>query len=159
MLFVPLKLAPRERKDLKFFDKTKLDSIWVECRNDFSKSCKKTMLINVTYNSMKQFQNDFLEHLETNIDNSTCETANITVMDDYNLDYLTPHERENLETVILPYGFSVARPNLPTCVFKTTKTHIDYILAENILDGKCPVFNSPFKTDQFGSVVFTRVFF
>ena len=48
------------------------------------------MLINVTYNPMKQYQNDFLEKLETNIDNSTCETANITMMGDYNLDYLTP---------------------------------------------------------------------
>ena len=90
MLLVFLKLAPRERKDLILFDKTKFDSIWVECRNDFSKNCKKTMLINVTYNPMKQFQNDFLEQLETNIDNSTCETANITMMGGYNLDYLTP---------------------------------------------------------------------
>ena len=81
------------------------------------------MLNNVTYNPMKQFQNDFLEQLETNIDNSTCETANITMMGDYNLDYLTPLERENLETVLLPYGFSVASPNLPTRVCKTTKTH------------------------------------
>ena len=158
MLFVPLKLAPRERKDLNLFDKTKFDSIWVECRNDFSKNCKKTMLINVTYNPMKQFQNDFLEQLERNIDNSTCETAKITMMGDYNLDYLTPLERENLETVILPYGFSVASLNLPTRVCKTIKTHIDYIIAENILDGKCFVFNSPFKTDHFGSVVFTNVF-
>ena len=37
MLFVPLKLAPRERKDLNLFDKTKFDTMWVECRNDFSK--------------------------------------------------------------------------------------------------------------------------
>ena len=49
MLFVPLKLAPRERRDLKFFDRTKLDSIWVECRNDFSKSCKKTLQENLQY--------------------------------------------------------------------------------------------------------------
>ena len=116
------------------------------------------MLINVTYNPMKQFQNDFLEQLERNIDNSTCETAKITMMGNYNLDYLTPLERENLETVILPYGFSVASLNLPTRVCKTIKTHIDYIIAENILDGNCFVFNSPFKTDHFGSVVFTNVF-
>ena len=115
------------------------------------------MLINVTYNPLKQFQNDFLEQLETNIDNSTCETANITMMGDYNLDYLIPLEKENLETVILPYGFSVASRNLPTRVCKTTKTHIDYIKAENILDGKCFMFNA-FKRDHFGSVVFTNVF-
>ena len=77
-------------KRSNLFDKTKFDTIWVECRNHFSKNCKKTMLINVTYNLLKQFQNDFLEQLETNIDISTCETANITMMGDYNLDYLAP---------------------------------------------------------------------
>ena len=156
MLFVPLKLAPRERKDLNLLDKTKFDSILVECKNDFSKKCKKTMLVTVTCNPLKQFQNDVFEQLETNIDNSTCETANITMMGDYNLNYLTPLERENLETVILPYAFSVASPNLPTRVCKTTETHIDYIIAETVLYVKCIVFNSSFKTNHFGSVVFTN---
>ena len=119
---------------------------------------KKTMLINVTYNPLKQFRNDFREQLETNIDNSTCETANITMMCDYKLDYLNPLEWENLETIILPYGFSVASSKLPTRVCKTTKTHIDYTIAEIILDGKRFVFISPSKTDHFGSVVFTNVF-
>ena len=61
------------------------------------------MLINVTYNPLKQFQDDFLEQVETIKDNFTCKTANITMMGDYNSDYLTPLERENLKTVILPY--------------------------------------------------------
>ena len=90
MLFVPLKLAPREGKDLNLFVTTDFDSIWFECRKVFSKNCKKTMLINVAYNPLKQFQKDFLEQLETNIDNSTCETANITMIGGYNLDNLTP---------------------------------------------------------------------
>ena len=51
----------------------------------------ETKWINVTYIPLKQFQNDFLEQLKTNIDNSTCETANITMMGDYNLDYLTQY--------------------------------------------------------------------
>ena len=116
------------------------------------------MLINITYNPLKQFQKDFLEQLETNIDNSTCETANIIRMGDYNLDYLTPLEWENLETVVLPYGFSVASLNSPMRVCKTTKTHLDNIIAENILDGNCSVFENPFETDHFGSVVFTNIF-
>ena len=32
------------------------------------------------------------------------------MMGDYNLDFFTSLEREKLETVILPYGFSVACP-------------------------------------------------
>ena len=57
-------------------------------------------------------------------------------MGDYNLDYLTPLEKENLDTVVLPYGFIVASPCLPTRVCKSTKIHIEYILAENIHDEK-----------------------
>ena len=63
----------------------------------------------------------FFEQLETNINNSTCETANITMICDYNLDYLTPLERENLETVKLPYGFSVASPNFLRVSVKVQK--------------------------------------
>ena len=37
------------------------------------------------------------------------------------------------------------------------KTHIDYILAENIDDAKKFVFETPFKTDHFCSVLFTEV--
>ena len=102
MLFVPLKLAPRERKDLNLLDKTKFDSIWVECKNDFSKKCKKTMLITVTCNPLKQFQNDVFEQLETNIDNSTCETANITMMGDYNLNSYNLNYNRNLPGAVFP---------------------------------------------------------
>ena len=70
-------------------------------------------------------------------------------MGDYNLHYLTPLEKGNLETVVLPYGFTVASPCFPTRVCKSTKTHIDYILAENIDDEKNFVFDTPFKTDHF----------
>ena len=81
----------------------------------------------------------------------------ITPVGDYNLDYLTPLEKENLDTVVLPYGFTVASPCLQTRVCKYTKTHIDYILAENIDDEKSFVFDTPFKTDHFCSVLFTEV--
>ena len=78
-------------------------------------------------------------------------------MGDYNLDYLTPLEKENLDTVM--YGFTVASPYLPTRVCKSTKTHIDYILAENIDDEKSFVFETPFKTDHFCFVLFTEVLY
>ena len=40
MLFVPLKLAPSERDDLKFLDNSTFESLWVECRSKFTKNCK-----------------------------------------------------------------------------------------------------------------------
>ena len=71
--------------------------------------------------------------------------------------YLTPLEKENLDTVVLPYGFTVASPCLSTRVCKSTKTHIDYTLAENIDDEKSVVLEVPFKTDLLCSILFTEV--
>ena len=78
-------------------------------------------------------------------------------MGDYILDYLTPLEEENLDTVVVSYEFILASPCLPTRVCKSTKTHIDNVLAENIDDEKSFVDDNPFKTDHFCSVFFTEV--
>ena len=78
-------------------------------------------------------------------------------MGDYTLDFFTTLERENLETVILPYCASVAGPTLPTCICETTKTHIDYILKESIPDEKSIVFDNIFKTDHFSCALFTDI--
>ena len=76
-------------------------------------------------------------------------------MGDFNLDYLTFLEKENQDTVVLPYGIAVASLFSPTRVSKSTNTNIDYKLAENIDDEKSFLFVTPFKTDHFCSVLFT----
>ena len=64
---------------------------------------------------------------------------------------------ENLNSVVLPNGFTIANPNLPTRVCKTTRTHIDNVLTENVAEDRGYVFESPFKTEHFGSVLFIGV--
>ena len=158
MLFVHLKPAHSEQDDLYLFYNSTFESLWVECRCNFSKNCQSKILLNITYNPLKKYQNDFLEQLMTNLDNASCESfMGITLMGDYNLNYFTPLEKENLDTVVLPYGFTVASPCLATRMCKSTKTHIDKILAENIDDGKSFVFDTPFKTDHFCTVLFAEV--
>ena len=157
MLFVPLRLAPKEREDLNIFDKSKFESSWVECRCNFSNICESKMLLDVTYNLLKANQIDSLEQLSRNFDNATCEPLPITTMGDYNLDFFTTLERENLETANLPYGFSVAGPIFLTHICETTKTHFVYILTERIPDEKSFVFDSPFKTGHLGCALFTDI--
>ena len=41
------------------------------------------MLLNITYNTLKLYQNEFLERLLTNIDNLSCEFTLEIPMDDY----------------------------------------------------------------------------
>ena len=123
VFFVPLRLTPKEQKDLNVFDKSRFEFLWVECRCNFWNTFRSKMTLNVTYDPMKTNQNDFLEHLLNNIDNANCQSLRITMMGDYNLDFFTALELENLETVILPYRFPVAGPTLPTCFCETMKTH------------------------------------
>ena len=134
VVFVSLRLGPKQRKDLNIFDKSKFESLWVAGRCNFSNNCRSKKPLNVTYNPCKANQIKFFEKLLSNIDNSTCEMLPITMMEDYDLDFLRTLERENLEILILPYDVSVAGPYLPTRIFETTKTHIDYFLTESIPD-------------------------
>ena len=94
MLFVPLKPAPGERDALNLFDSSIFESLWVECRCNFSKNCKSNVLLNITYNLLKKYQFDFVEQLTTNLDNASCESfMDLTLLGDYILDYLTPVEK------------------------------------------------------------------
>ena len=71
MLFVPLRLAPKESKDLNISDKSKFQSSWVECRNNFSNDCRSKMFLNATYNPLRANQIEFLQQLLTNFDRAT----------------------------------------------------------------------------------------
>ena len=79
MLFVPRLSALRERHDLNLFDKSKFDSLWIECPTNFSKSSKDEMPINISYNPNKSMQAKLLESLPLNIDNSLSIASLITI--------------------------------------------------------------------------------
>ena len=71
--------------------------------------------------------------------------------------YITFILKKNLDSVVLLHGLLIASPNLPKRLCKTTKAHIEYILAENVAENKTFVFDNPGKTDHFGSVLFTGI--
>ena len=64
------------------------ESVWIACNINNDVSNKKKQLINVSYNSNKALLNTFLEEVSTSIDNATTENKPITLLGDYNLDYL-----------------------------------------------------------------------
>ena len=121
--FCPFQTSTKKRKDMNVLVKSKFESEGVQCRYNFSKKCRSKIFRNVTYNPLKANQKDFLEQRLSDIDYASRESLSITKMGDYNLDFFTILEREKLETVILPYGFSVAGPILPTRICITTEKH------------------------------------
>ena len=132
MLIVPLHLNPKERKDLYFIDKNKFKSIWVECNlNTKTIQRQQKQLINVSYNPCKSLHHDFLEDLALSIDQAVVENEPLCIMGDFNIDYLTPREQQNLDTVILPYGLTVTNTKEPTRVKGQSRSLIDYIILDH----------------------------
>ena len=52
-------------------------------------------------------------------------------MGDYNLKYLNQRKREDLETVILPYGLTTINTDQPTRIGKKALSLIDYIITDH----------------------------
>ena len=75
-------------------------------------------------------------------------------MGDYNKFYLDRYERNNLDSVIIPYGLNVCSSETPKRITQSSETHIDYIIAEDT--SKNIVFESNFKADHLSSLLVTQ---
>ena len=157
LLYIPVKLAPKLRPDLNLFDKEKYESVWVECKSTFNISSKEKMLVNLCYNPSRSNFIDFLEQLTLNLDNTFSVSNKITLLGDYNLNYLDSKEKENLDSIIIPYGLKVFCPNDETRISSSTKTHIDYIISDYETNGIEFCFDTPYKTDHFASFILTEI--
>ena len=84
-----------------------------------------------------------MEQLTLNIDNAFSVSNKITLLGDYNINYLNSKEEENLDSIIIPYGLKVFFPNDETRISSSTKTHIDYIISDYETNGIEFVFDTP----------------
>ena len=84
--------------------------------------------INISCNSReKVYIIFFLEQLSSSIDFAEAENKTITLMDDQNSDYMKTCKRQDLKTVIFPYGFKFIKTVEPTRARGNSKSLIDYI--------------------------------
>ena len=129
MIFVPRVLNPKQRPDLNYMNKECFESIWIECNMSNILSDKNKKIINVSYNPKKMIV-PFLEELSTSIDFAVVENKPITLMGDYNIDYLVEKEKKCLDAIIIPYGLSIVNNENPTRFGKNSKSVIDYIISD-----------------------------
>ena len=130
MLIVPKSLHPKIRKDLNHLNKNLFESLWIECNLNNNAHYKKKQLINISYNPTKSSMDSFLEELSTSIDFAVTENKPITLMGDYNIDYLNWKEKQCLDSVIVPYGLSLINKNQPTRIQGNSSSLIDYIITD-----------------------------
>ena len=60
---------------------------------------RRKQLINISYNPQNSLTDAFLEELSTSIDYAVVENKPITLMGDYNINYLNPTEKQYLDTL------------------------------------------------------------
>ena len=118
----------------------------------FTASHVNEVLLNVSYNPQKALSGLFFENLSKSIEVAMLKTTNIVLMGDYNIDYLNQPEQNHLDSVLNHFALNVCCPMIPTRVGKTSETHIDYIIKENVQ--KSFFLDIPFKTDHFASIRF-----
>ena len=131
MSFVPIMFNPKIRENLSNVNKKIFESIWIECILTTKKTMKQKQFITISYNPRKSLYHLFLEQPSSSIDFAVTGDKPITVMGDYNNDYMNTRERQDLETVVLPYGFMINNTNQPTRVRGISKSVNDYIITQS----------------------------
>ena len=165
MLIVPIKLNPKIREDLNHLNKTFFESLWIECNMTTKNEFKKKQLINISYNPKKTLYHLFLEQLSQSIDSAITENKPITLMGDYNIDYMNEREMQDLETVIIPYGFKINNIDQPTRVRGNSKSLIDYIISDHFQSESFNAYvsDTPLRTankqqiDHFATSLITNI--
>ena len=60
-------------------------------------------MIAIAYNPHKQFKENFIEDTLKGIDYATSEARDVTILGDFNINYLNKHEAKILSDSIKPY--------------------------------------------------------
>ena len=131
MLIIPSSVNPKVCNVLNYMNKKNFEILWTECSVNKNSSNKQKQLIKVPYNPSKSLYHQFLEELSISIDHAIVETKPLTIMGDYKIKYLNTREKQILQTVTLPYGLIVSNTDQPTRIRGTSKTLIDYIIADH----------------------------
>ena len=102
----------------------------------------------MSYNPNKALLNKFLEELSTSIDYAITENKPITLMGDYNLDYLNKNEKESLDTIMVPYGMNITNNKIPTRISGNCKSLLDYIITDLPELKRTYISDTPLRTIQ-----------
>ena len=131
MLIFPSSLNPKVRNDLDYLNKKKFERLWIECSVNNNSANKQKQLMNVSYNPNKSLYHQFLEELSVGVDHAIVENKPLTIMGDYNINYLNIREKRHLETVTHPYGLIFSNTDQPTRIKGTSKTLVKYIITDH----------------------------
>ena len=114
MVFVPLKLVPKDCDNFSSFDQSSIDSLGIKFWPKSLHICGFMKFLTTTHKPPKKFKNRLLGQIMTVSHNSRCHFATVIPVGDYVLDFPIPLDKKNLPHVVSLCGFAVATPSLST---------------------------------------------
>ena len=141
-IWVPNTFKHKIRNDLKSFNRSFFESLWLEIQAPL----KKNLLVNVSYCSNKNLSEFFLE------DNFL--TDNVELFGDYDISFFNQRERGLLKEFASKNGLEIVNKNTPNWTNGNQKTLIDHCLTT-----KHQIFDTTVIEQLFGSDHFTQISF
>ena len=153
LLAVPKILSPKVRPDMcTHFEQTSFESMWVEYSSTGSGT---KAVVAVLYNPSKSLMDSFLNTLNRSIDIVAAEGKSLTIMGNFNINYLKESERTNLSTALNPYGLKVCNTFLPTRITENGSSIIDYIVTDTSFTDSL-VCDTIVKSDHLAQLVISH---
>ena len=126
IMYIPKKLKPRLCDDLKCFQDTSFESLWVDLSIQ-----KKEMRFEFIILSRKKLVKMFLEKLVVGIDLAMAEGKTVILAGDYNLNYFSKRDKSLLQSAISPYDLKPTNIYTATRMTNSSSTLIDYIITDD----------------------------
>ena len=98
-----------------------------------SQKKSKRQIIAIAYNPHKQFKEIFIEDTLKGIDYAASEARDVSILGDFNINYLNKHEAKVLSDSIKPYNLSITNKSIPTYNSKNSQSILDNIITTKSL--------------------------
>ena len=126
---------------------------WVEYSPIITKNQKKKQIIAIAYNPHKQFKEIFIEDTLKGIDYAASEARDVTILGDFNRNYLNKHEAKFLSDSIKPYNLSITNKSIPTYNSKNSQPILDNIITTKSFCKETIEAEPPINTDHLKQCV------
>ena len=117
----------------------------------------KRQIIAIAYNPHKQFKEIFIEDTLKGIDYAASEARDVTILGDFNINYLNKHEAKFLSDSIKPYNLSITNKSIPTYNSKNSQSILDNIIATKSLCKETIVAEPPINTDHLITMCISKL--
>ena len=129
MLIHPTLFNKRTGKEIaESFDENQNENVWIGLTTEN----RKNHIVGVFYKILQQLMSNFFEWLNTAIHKRLTKRKFITIIGDFNINFLSPTEQMNMNSVVTLYNFPPGFINEATQISRRTSSLSNYIITDKL---------------------------